>query len=250
MKVNRGAGVWNDRGRLIFYSKECADLVWSVGSSDLYSLELRFGPCREGNGIRHTLKRLEPGTFRPTREAELCVPMGGVERLVINHRGDQSLATWLDQSQWGYVVVELGTMAQLSGGLYYPAASLAPPDFSPNDALIVSCSPFRRGWWTDVIDDYWESSSPGGYRKVGSISIHDLASNFLSHHDVFLDLPPGWIPDRPQDPHWDVIWGPEFVSDREFRIWLPDDSIEVLQLPLPNQVRIERPLSTTRNWLD
>jgi hypothetical protein len=250
MKVDRGAGVWNESGHLLFYSKQAADLGWSNSSSDLYGAEIRFGPCRQGKGVRHALRRLESGTFRVSQEIELCIPTGAPEYLVINHSGNKCLATWLDQTQWGYVVVDLKTMSQLAGGLYYPAASLAPPDFSPDDAIVVSCSPFKNGWWTDAIDDYWDHSSPGGSRKVGTITVHNLASNSFSHHDLMVQLPAGWIPDRPVAGEWSVIWGPEFVSEREFKIWLPDDSIEMLRLPLPTPVQINRPLGTEREWLD
>jgi len=249
MKINRGAGLWDKTGRVRLYLERAGDIGWSKTSDDLYLLENRFGPCQRGSGVRHTLKRLEAGTFRAVSEMELCVPMGGVEYLVMNHAGDRCLATWLDQTQWGYVIVDLRTMTQLPGGLYRPAASLAPPDFSPDDALVVSCNRLKSGWWTDAIDDYWDSPSPGGHRKIATISVHKLAPNAISHHDVMVELPPGWIPDRPQEAEWDMIWGPEFISERAFKIWLPDDATEVLHLPLPARIEIKKPLGTKRKWL-
>jgi hypothetical protein len=61
-----------------------------------------------------------------------------------------------------------------------------------------------------------------------------------------IDLPEGWLPVDPDNGDWDTIWGPEFISDNEFRIWLPDGSPEILQLPLPEHIEIQRGLSTAR----
>lgn len=250
MKVNRGAGVWDESGHILFFLEKAGDLGWSKNSSDFYSLENHFGPCLRGDGVRHILRRRESGTFRVFDEIELCVPMGGVEYLVINHTGDRCLATWLDQTQWGYVVVDLQNLVQLPVGFYHPSASLAQPDFSPDDAYVISCNRFKSGWWTDVIDDYWDSPSSGGLRKVATISVQNIFSNVTSHHNVMVRLPAGWIPDRPVAAEWSMVWGPEFVSEREFKIWLPDDSIEILHLPLPTHIEINRPLATKRKWLD
>lgn len=250
LKVNRGSGVWDGSGRLLFYSRKTADLAWAKNSPHLYSAEIRFGPCAKGEGVRHALRRLEPESFRVAQESELCVPMGAPEYLVLDHTGNRCLATWLDQTQWGYVIVDLPAMSQLPGGFYYAAPSLAVPAFSPNDDLIVSCSPSKNGWWTDAVDDYWDHPSSGGLRKVGTVSVHTISSNSVSHHDLSVPLPEGWIPDRPDAGEWNAIWGPEFVSDREFKIWLPDDSVETLQLPLPPRIDINRPLATRRKWLD
>jgi hypothetical protein len=250
MKINGGAGVWDETGRILFYLEGGADLAWSKTSSDCFSLENRFGPCTRGKGVGHMLRRRELSTFLVSEELEICVPMGGVEYLVINHAGDKCVATWLDQTQWGYVVIDLSSMTQCPLDFYHPSASLASPDFSLDDDVVVSCSRFRSGWWTDVIDDYWDSASPGGLRKVGTVSVQDMASKAISHHEVMVELPVGWIPDRPDAGEWNMIWGPEFVSERTFKIWLPDDSSEILHLPLPGQIEITRPLGTKREWVD
>jgi hypothetical protein len=250
MKVNRGAGVWDDSGRLRLYCERAGDIDWSKDSTDMYILENRFGACRQGKGVAHTLKRLDSTGLHTLTEIEVCVPMGGVEYLVKNHTGDICLTTWLDQTQWGYCVVDLRTMIQLSGELYFPVASLAPPAFSLDDAHVVACSRFKNGWWTDVVDDYWDRPSPGGVRKLGTLSVHKLASNAVTYHDVMVELPKGWIPDRAQEAEWSMLWGPEFVSAREFKIWLPDDSMLTLDLPLPPRIHVGRPLETRRTWLD
>jgi hypothetical protein len=250
MKVDRGTGVWDASGGLVHYIKSGADLTWSRDWSALLSLEVRFGPCAQQKGVRHALRIVDPASFETLDEIEICIPTGSVEYIVLSHRGDKCLATWLEQNQWGYVMVDLKSMTQLPFGFDWPSANLAPPEFSLDDAFIVSCSGFRTGWWTDEVDDYWEYPSPGGLRKVGTVSVHDVASATLTNHDVLVDLPPGWLPDRPDQPEWDTIWGPEFVSERRFRIWLPDDSTELLELPLPPRIEIKRQIATERPRLD
>ena len=246
-----GTGIWNTSGKLLHYFESGADLSWERKSATLLSLENQFGPCSQEEGIRHVLKRLDGSPpFHIREEMEICVPTGGVEYLVCNHQGDMGLATWLDQTEWGYVLINLRMMSQLSGRYSYPSATLSPPAFSLDDRFIVSCNYFQDGWWTDEVDDYWDSPSPGGRRKVGSISVHDIASGSITYHDVMVELPSGWIPDRPCEPEWNMIWGPEFVSEREFQIWLPDQSTELLTLPLPPCIDIKRGLKTERKWLE
>jgi hypothetical protein len=245
-----GAAVWNSDGKLLFCPERGADLAWDRGSTDLFSLEYPGGRCQQGKGIRSVLKRLEVGSFRTLDEIDVCIPTGGARYLVPNHKGDKCLVTWLDQSEWGYVMVDLTGMRQIPDGLLWPSPNVAPPDFSPDDSFIVSCHFFSSGWWTDAADDYWESPSPGGVFQAGAISVHEVATNTITHHDVLIDLPQGWRPDRPDSSDWDAIWGPEFVSNTQFRIWLPDDSEEFLTLPLPPQIEVRRGLATHRKWTD
>jgi hypothetical protein len=250
MKLNRGAGVWDGSGRLLFYLEQAADLGWSVDGRNIYSLENVFGPCQEAPGVRHLLRRRDAVDFHVISEMEICVPMGGMEYLVLDRLTKRGLVTWLDQTQWGYAVIDLRTMVRLPMEYRHPSASLAPPGFATDAAFVVSCSRFRSGWWTDVIDDYWNSPSMGGAHKVGTIAVQDLDANRISQHDLIVDLPSGWIPDKPSAGEWNMIWGPEFVSAREFRVWLPDDSPEILQLPLPDRIAIGRPLGSRRHWME
>ena len=71
----------------------------------------------------------------------------------------------------------------------------------------------------------------------------------ITKHTVTVDLPDGWLPDRPEAAEWNQIWGPEFVAESAFRFWLPDDSPELLTLPLPPIIEIHRPIGTQRRWL-
>jgi hypothetical protein len=211
---------------------------------------MRFGKCRSGEGIRHVLRRLNFGSFQPIQEMEICVRLGCVDYLVPDHRGDLALCTWRDAAEWGYVVANLSMMSQLPGGFSYPYPTMCSPDISPDDRFVVSCNSCVRGWWAEDFEDYEHSTSSGGLHEVGTISVHDIVSDTISHHMVMLSLPEGWMPDRPDHSEWSEIWGPEFVSERTFRIWLPDDSPELLTLPLPERIEIHRPIATERRWLD
>ena len=249
LKLNRGVGIWNREGRILHYDQAAADVEFTRDSQVLYSLQNVFGPCVDRDGVRHALVRRDANTFNAGDLIELCVPKGGVEYLVLGHRERSCVATWLDQTQWGYVVVDLVAGHQTSQAFYDQSASLSPPAFSPDDRLVVACCPPRSGWWTEVVDDYWEQPSPGGRRKVGSIAVHDLSTGRITRHEVAVFLPPNWIPDKPTASEWSSIWGPAFLSDRQFKIWLPDDSEQILDLPLPPTVEIRRPIGSTRTWL-
>ena len=222
-------------------------LATSTGS---LSLEATFGECTHSRGIRHALKRLEPGTFRVVREMEVCVPTGGVDYLIPAHRSSQWMAMWIDQTEWGYVQVDVEGMIQGPVRKSWESQIMAPPAFSPDDAVIVSCPFSRSGWWTDDDDEYWESPSPGGWRHVGSILVHEVQSDKVSEHKVLVKLPKGWMPEQPDSEEWDLFWGPEFISPNEFKIWLPDNTVETLTLPLPPRIEIPRELNTTRPWGD
>jgi hypothetical protein len=37
---------------------------------------------------------------------------------------------------------------------------------------------------------------------------------------------------------WNVVWGPKFLDDRSFRLWLPDGNPLDLTLPLPKIVLV------------
>ena len=249
MKIERGTGVWNSSGRLLRYFSRGADLAWSRDASLLWSLECRFGKCPGGAGVRHVLKSRDPQSFEKRQETEICVPTGGVRYLVLNHRGDRCLATWLEQHAWGYVGVDLNTMAQMVHGLSWPSATLAAPEFSGDDAYVVSCHFAGSAWWNDELADP-NIPSPGGIRKVGTISVQDIENGEITQHDVFVEVPQGWIPDRPDYSEWYGIWGPEFVSDQEFRIWLPDNTAEILKLPLPERVHLRSTLGTHRQEVE
>ncbi|MGB8294211.1 MAG: hypothetical protein WCG85_02165 [Polyangia bacterium] len=85
---------------------------------------------------------------------------------------------------------------------------------------------------------------------MGTITVQSVRSGTISRHDVCVELPDGWAPDRPEESEWNMLWGPEFLPDGKLRIWLPDDAQELLTLPLPSQIVITRPLAAQRSWLE
>jgi hypothetical protein len=133
----------------------------------------------------------------------------------------------------------MSTLGPAGTGQEWKVATLPPPAFAPDDAFVVSCN-YAHVWWSDDHDD-WCGKSPGGDFKAGSIAVHDLVADAVTNHDVMVRLQAGWAPDSPEDER-QMIWGPEFVSDRAFRIWLPDGSVELLELPLPRTVLVTRTL--------
>lgn len=243
-----GTAIWGHGGELIHHFPRGADLAF-VGEhgKQLLSLENQFGETANATGVSHLLRRLDLSDFGTIQETTIVVPTGGVEFLVTDSKREHGLATWLDQTEWGYILLDLKTMAPRSDGLRFPVPSICPPELRADSNLVVACSPYRDGWWTDAEDDYWESESPGGWRKVGVVTVHDLLANFATNHDVLVNLPQGWRPDRGELAEWQAIWGPRFVSENEFLMWLPDHSVEKCRLPLPPTIRIEHSLSTVRD---
>lgn len=248
-KLSKGSALWDAAGKLLYYDDRAGDVHLGTGENALLVLDNTFGRCTTRSGIRHRVRRLELGTLRLLAEAELCVPIGGVERLIVDHRQATALATFLDQHQWGYVSLDLATLQQAQPSLYARGATLSPPAFSPDDELVVAVHYLRELWWSDDPDD-WYAPSPGGPHQMGSISVHQLATDKVTFHEVWIDLPEGWLPDRPENSEWSNLWGPEFLSRDSFKIWLPDDTEEPLTLPLPDRITIRRPLGTTRTWDD
>jgi hypothetical protein len=245
-----GTGVWDESGRLLHYIPDGADLCWRPKSMQLLSLETRSTRrCQQGAGLAYSLRILEANSFQAMGEIEICLPQGIPNYLILDHQGDQCLATWAGDPETGYVIVELKTMKQLPGIFKDSCLSLSPPELSPNGQFVVSCKPTVYGWWTLDNDEYWDTPSPGGSFEVGIITVHDVESGEITNHAVTVDLPRGWIPDRPERTEWNRIWGPEFVSEREFRIWLPDDSTELLTLPLSKSIDIHREIGAERQWL-
>ena len=243
LKLKGVSGVWNQNGKLVHSVRRGADLAWLPGSSDLLSLEATYGKCTRQTGIKHTLKRLN-STFETMAELEICVPHGGVEYLALSPRGDRCVATWLDESEWGYVAIDVDAWRQLEAELYWKTPTLAPPAFSPDGNYVVACHYLRDAWWNDGrAEDPEEIPSPGGAWLAGAITTHDLATNTISRHDVMVTVPQGWLPDDPYNSVWNMLWGPEFITDREFRIWLPGGREQVLAMPLRERIDIVGELS-------
>lgn len=242
-----GTGIWKATGSLRHYFPQGADLGWLNHSKEILSLEVRpFGPAYRSDGVAHPIKRLDAASLNVVAETKVHVPQGLASFLVLNPSQDRCAATWRDEVRWGYELVELPSLRQLPIRFTYAYPTLCPPAFSLDGRFVVSCNSVAVGWWTDDNDAYEETPSPGGEFELGVISVHDLASGNVSLHEVWVDLPEGWMPDDPGRAEWNEIWGPEFISATTFRFWLPDGGAETVSLPLPGRVQIARPLRETR----
>jgi hypothetical protein len=164
-------------------------------------------------------------------------------------RGGLAIATWLEQSEWGYVGVDLHAGAQTPLALRWnrgPRA--APPKFLPDGSGIVACHFEGAAWWNNRdSDDPSEQPSEGGLRRLGFITVHDVASNTVRESEVLVNLPEGWIPDDPYDSTWYQMWGPEFDQPDSVTVWMPDGVRETFRLPLGPQLIVGRALDVVRS---
>lgn len=247
MKLDQGAGIWDrDSGALIHYDPRAVDMAWAPDGS-LWSLVPTFEPGPKV--VRHRIVQLDPSSFAVLQEIVIEVPWGGPEFLEMSPSGGLAIATWLEQSEWGYVGVDLSAGRQTELALRWrrgPRA--APPKFLPDGSAILACHFEGAAWWNDRdTDDPSEQPSEGGPRRLGWITTHEVASNSVRETEVLVPLPPGWIPDDPYDSLWYQMWGPEFDAPDRVTVWMPDGKRESFALPLPDRVIVQRELEVVRS---
>lgn len=247
-----GAGIWRSNGELVYHFPAGADLGWLANGNELLCLEATFEGDPSGYpGVPHRLTRLTVPTFRKKASLSIAVPTGGVEYLCISPSGKRCIATWLDQSECGYVGVDLDSFCQTDLRCAWTDVTLSAPAFHNDDTHVVSCVSSSFPWWVDEFDDIQTSPSPGGTRMVGLVAVQSWdAPEQISQHPIIVELPPGWQPARPSYSEWRRIWGPEMLPSGDFRVWLPDDSGDLYTLPLPDEIRIKRQIGVERRDLD
>jgi hypothetical protein len=245
-------GIWERSGKLVFLPANAKDVVLLPKEKELLVLERVFRKVSPNNtGVPCLLKRLEFSTRKVLAQGEIITPHNIGQSLIVAPKGDKALVTWHEQVDWGYATVDLHQMRQLPQSFEWHTLTDSPPSFSPDGKLVVSCNFVRpQAWWAGEDGGDPQDPSPGGTLKVSTIVVHDLESGQTSQHDLLVTVDEGWLPDRPDEREWQQVWGPEFMSDQQFRIWLPDDSEEMLTLPLPPRIEIKRPLKNTRVWPD
>jgi hypothetical protein len=245
MKIDRGVGIWEQDGALVHYDPKAVDMAWAPDGS-LWSLVPAFEPGRDV--VRHHVLQLDPASFAVLKTIVIEVPWGGPEYLEISPKGGFAIATWLEQSEWGYVGVDLNVGRQTPLALRWrrgPRA--APPKFLADGSAIVACHFEGAAWWNNrEADDPSEQPSEGGPHRVGWITTHDVATNTVRETEVFVTLPPGWIPDDPYNSLWYQMWGPELDSPDSVSVWMPDGKRETFEMPLDPQVMVHRPLDVVR----
>jgi hypothetical protein len=243
------AGIWDRSGKLVYLPPNAKDVVLLPGEKELLVLEPAVRNAADPKvGVPSVLKRVDLASRMTLAEGRIVAPTNIGQSLVLAPKGDRALVTWHEQTEWGYVTFDPQHLKQLPPVFEWRTLTDSPPSFSPDGKLVVSCNYVQEVWWAGKNGGDWHDPSPGGAWKVATIVVHELASGQTSQHDLLVTVDEGWLPDRPEEREWQQVWGPDFVSDRQFRIWLPDDSEEILSLPLPPRIEIGRPLRNTRVW--
>jgi hypothetical protein len=182
-----------------------------------------------------------------------------VEELVLAP-SNRLLATFLSsgQGECGYDVYSIdGPLQRLSNrGSETNPMTLGPaqvlPVFSPDERLLACASGLRTiggDWWTpdqedwpDEVEDEALIPATGGPTALGTLVLHDIATDTATVHPLVCDLPAGWVPEDPWDEQWS--YGPtrlEFTADDVLRIGLADGSSADVRLPLPDVVTVPAP---------
>jgi hypothetical protein len=235
------AGVWDSAtGALLWLPGDgAADTAWSPDGSEIYVLAARFGLAPNG-GIAHRLLRYSWPGRELQEELIFGVPSGGVRSLTISPRGRFAAVMAFQGPEWYVEVIGLSAeMRQLGIGHRMETWHGDPPEFSPEERYLVSLAGPGPFWWVpgDLEDEADAAPAEGGEYEIGEVCLHDLKLNRTTRHRIVVDLPEGWRP-REQIDDWTTIWGPVFLEERSFRIWLPDRAPLDLKLPLPATIRI------------
>jgi hypothetical protein len=154
------------------------------------------------------------------------------------------------QGENGYSVFSLdGPLRQVSDHIGLSTDPMyAMPTFSPSSRLIVAAPGNEQFWvppfedWSEEYEEEAEIPSQGGLTSFGTLLVHSLPDDVVTHHDLQFDLPVGWVPEDCWDARWD--YGPiglSFVGEDLLRVQLPDGTWVDLALPLPSMVLLPTP---------
>lgn len=245
------AAVWDSRtGQLLWSLPKATEFGWSADGQSIYGLFSMFGRSQR-NGIRHRLDRYSWPECKLQEESFLSVPSGGADSLIMSPQGRYAAVVAIQSPEWYYEVLELQPkISQLWIGQRIDEYLLDGPVFSPDDRYLVTIASTRYAWWAWPDEDEegfdeenWHIPSEGGQYECGWIYVHDLESNRFTKHTLNVNLPQGWLPTvkggYDDGWNWMVIWGPEFINEKEFRVWLPGGHPFVVRFPLPEQIDIE-----------
>jgi hypothetical protein len=238
--------VWDSAtGKLLWVPERASDLDWSPDGQSAYVLRSQFGRG-PGGGIGHRLLRYSWPGCELQEELHFRVPSGGADALVVSPAGGLAAAVAIEGPEWYYEVLSLRpALSQLDVGHRIDDYLLDGPIFSPDERYLVTVGSPGYLWWAapdEEDEERWQIPSEGGKHEVGWVHVHDLGKDRKTRHPLVVDLPAGWQPvpraGEPDGWSWKVVWGPHFLGDRDFRLWLPDGSTLDLRLPLPKVIKV------------
>lgn len=144
------------------------------------------------------------------------------------------------QGEWGYDVFRTDPLSRDAGIAEERGYILDLPRFSADERLVAGIGlRCLGGWWAHPDDDI-DAPARGGPVVLGFVFVHRLPTHAVTRHEVWIDLPAGWLPDDP----WAEWYGPRNVTPvgdgvrfdttwgvpAEFGLPLP----AVLLLPVPH----------------
>lgn len=250
------SAVWDsETGKLLWVPNKATDIGWSPDGRSVYLLWSQYIPTPD-RLAGHWLQRYTWPGCDLEEELRFVVPSGSPHFLVVSPTGGLAAVVAHMGPDWTYVVLGLqSSLHELGVGYRIDEALVDGPVFSPDQRYIVSIGSANYVWWAcpdeeqeeDV--DGWQIPCEGGCHEFGWVYVHDLEELRVTRHTLVADLSPGWQPqprnDDPSGKLWMLVWGPQFTSDRAFRISLPGGSLLELRLPLPESIHIE---SLPQTW--
>lgn len=106
------------------------------------------------------------------------------------------------QGEWGYDVLRTCPLAREAGTPEAAGYMLDLPRFSEDESRLVGGFGefWLGGWWSHIDDD--RGPARGGPIRFGSLLVHRLPGHQVERHELWMDLPEGWIPDEPESELW------------------------------------------------
>jgi hypothetical protein len=236
------AAVWDSQnGKLLWAPEGASDIGWSPDGREAYVLVAR-GP--QGWMLRRLAHYSWPAR-ELQEELDFHVPSGGADALVVSPAGGLAAVIAIQGPEWYYEVLGLRpSLSQPGIGKRIDEYLLDGPIFSPDERYLVTAGCSRFVWWSTREEDEeeWQVPSDGGPHEAGWVHVHDLVERHKTRHPLMVDLPAGWQPQpragETDEWVWTMVWGPQFLGDRTFRLWLPDASPLDLRLPLPDTIEV------------
>lgn len=145
------------------------------------------------------------------------------------------------QGEWGYDVFRTCPLAREAGVSEERGYMLDLPEFSADETKLVGGFGARwlGGWWAHPGDEY-DDPARGGLISFGYLFVHHLPSHRVERHELWIDLPQGWIPGDPDAEEW---MGASAITpeDEGVRLTLPGGVPVEIEGPLPPVILLPTP---------